>query len=1427
MENNMNGHSTSVGKRKASRLTLSLCLGIALIANLGDRALSASAANGGIDPLEVLNLQIRNNAIILLDSSGSMRDATDYSGFSASGFADGESAGDSPRSKMYNAKQAITKIIKDNETKVSFQFGRYEQSATGFGAPNYIYSCLTNAPAPEASCGNTSTTGDATAFLGGFARSASDERVPAGIGGTEYYLDNATYRVNRQYRIGSGGAACASNSDTAIATGAWTPPLTPSNWNLPNVPAGANPSGPPFVEFLRYTNTGCTGTPTTTRFYFRGVQWANKANDTSQSCGGFRSLVGLADCDDNDQLSLIGPYVGPEIVPTAVSGDTLANLTSGATATAVRASGATPLAESLIDIRTIFQTDGDLQVAGTQASLWSTISAQSPKQRTFVIVLTDGDDSCSTSTTFDASGSSNNTLRAAHKAQQLYAGVGGTPDPASRVPTFVVAFGGAVTGDIINTIAWGGSGMVRSGTQLTGSGNAQRWASVPSAADRAACTTCIDAFPASDLDSLTVALQAAIDQGSASGEFSDQQSVTETVYEFANVAGADPFLPDERYSVSVPVLLQSTFELPDYKGHLNAFRRGDNGTPTNPDDDVTVPLWDAGQELFDRVADSTHGMTVGTAYRFSALHGSATPADIRDSSAKIKRRIFTTSQNGINANYTASNLLNAAFGVTGRNAPGGLAGSSSGMWRAALWPPTVANSTGQVAPDSDTIPGAFDGAMGFDSLTTLAQVQAAVPGACQGTVVADIPDACKSPTSTANILLRAKREAREIVLAFIAGARVLANGTIPIRSNTGATAERKQLQYVVRPWILAESTLAAPGVVTPPLLAGPVAAAGAVGVEEYKRYRDGLNPTGVPVNHVPNGLGLRNPDRSSNLAAQTAATANPDIKPVMSVIYHATNMGLHAFRAGPCPTASSSAGLGSTAVDCQDGVGAPEVGGEELWAFIPHDLLNKLPALVRPQSRATKQYLLAAPVRFSDVFVPAPGGVSFNGVSFTGVWRTLLYFGRGQGGKYYTALDVTTPGPFTKHSLNTEPPIVVWSRGNPDTTDGLAGGPAVNAADTLKYAKMGETWSVPAIGFVTAANYGGADFVLFTGSGYSDVVGEGKTFYVLNALNGNVIKHLNVADGAPAAPPVLVPPLPPLTNFLVASPVYYAEDAEGKSPSGYRFIGNPISAKVKTVYFPDLHGRIFRFDASNPGAYADGSTPFTSASAFFAVNAGADGNQPFATPVSILQDQPDPAVPATVLVYAESGHDRRVAVQAAKPFKAYAFRDTDGVRSNIFTRNFEEGYRGTVQPATAFAGTALPPTPVVFYAGVKFNPPLPPPPCASRFDSIIVALRGISTVAGVPEEAFDLKATGDDSFIEMLGTKINAIRVSGEGNLVIDQGLNAQNAPPPPGVAPPSETTSTSSSLVTVGLAPGSDAFKALSATTVPYRVGSSVCRTP
>ena len=241
----------------------------------------------GINPLDVLSLRVRPNAILLLDSSGSMRDRADFVGFTAANAAAGQAAGDERSSKMYTAKQVLKKIIKDNEAVVSFQFGRYEQQQTSLtpSNPEYVYTCQSSGSmAPEQNCtaGAADQGWNFTTASGTFSRAVADEYTAGGV--TTYFLYGNDYRLNRHYRLAnSTSTMCATPLGTA---GTWaqntgTDPVTgrsmSENWNLPNTaaanPGGGtynqNPSGRPYIEIEKFNNAGCTGSPDNTNTFTR------------------------------------------------------------------------------------------------------------------------------------------------------------------------------------------------------------------------------------------------------------------------------------------------------------------------------------------------------------------------------------------------------------------------------------------------------------------------------------------------------------------------------------------------------------------------------------------------------------------------------------------------------------------------------------------------------------------------------------------------------------------------------------------------------------------------------------------------------------------------------------------------------------------------------------------------------------------------------------------------------------------------------------------------------------------------------------------------------------------------------------------------------------------------------------------------------
>jgi type IV pilus assembly protein PilY1 len=133
-----------------------------------------------------------------------------------------------------------------------------------------------------------------------------------------------------------------------------------------------------------------------------------------------------------------------------------------------------------------------------------------------------------------------------------------------------------------------------------------------------------------------------------------------------------------------------------------------------------------------------------------------------------------------------------------------------------------------------------------------------------------------------------------------------------------------------------------------------------------------------------------------------------------------------------------------------------ESDGEELWAFIPPDLLGRLKELT-PRTGDHPFYVDSSPLVVD--------------IKISGAWRTVVVFGLRRGGRHYYALDIT----------DTTNPTYLWS-----FTD----------------AKMGETWSEPAFGKV---KLGGVDtFVAFVGGGYD--TGEnnttGKAFFVIDLATG-------------------------------------------------------------------------------------------------------------------------------------------------------------------------------------------------------------------------------------------------------------------------------------------------------------------------------------
>jgi len=210
--------------------------------------------------------------------------------------------------------------------------------------------------------------------------------------------------------------------------------------------------------------------------------------------------------------------------------------------------------------------------------------------------------------------------------------------------------------------------------------------------------------------------------------------------------------------------------------------------------------------------------------------------------------------------------------------------------------------------------------------------------------------------------------------------------------------------------------------------------------------------------------------------------------------------------------------------------------GQELWGFIPYNMLPKLKNMWAVDAITLDRYFAR------DVFVD--GSPTVADVMLGGNWRTILVCGQGPakgsviggGINYYFALDVTDP----------ENPTPLWE---------------------LNHAAMGETWSVPVIGRVTKD--GGDAWVGFLGSGYDnnpDVgVVLGNVFYAVDLADGSIFWTFDADEIDTSDLARTNDQFPNIQNTIPGSPAQVDIDRNGY---------------MDRVYIGDLDGRMWKVDVS-------------------------------------------------------------------------------------------------------------------------------------------------------------------------------------------------------------------------------------------------------
>lgn len=298
--------------------------------------------------------------------------------------------------------------------------------------------------------------------------------------------------------------------------------------------------------------------------------------------------------------------------------------------------------------------------------------------------------------------------------------------------------------------------------------------------------------------------------------------------------------------------------------------------------------------------------------------------------------------------------------------------------------------------------------------------------------------------------------------------------------------------------------------------------------------------------------------------------------------------------------------------------------GEELWSFVPKELLPGMVDLFYDETVNYKHYGIDGDI------VPIVLDRNHNGTIDQGTDKVILVFGMRRGGDNYYALDVT----------NKSMPKLMWIK---------------------SFAQMGQTWSTPVPARVKTTNAGATgtdDAVLIIGGGYDTTHdqathpagpdADGAGIYMVDLMSGNELWRAGANPGADL-------PLLSMTRSI---------------PSAVRVLDMTGDGYADRMYAADLGGQVWRFDINN------GNMPATLVNGGVIARLGAEGTGN-ASPANTRRFFATP----DVSMFTDEEHDRRyLALSIGSGYRAhpldksaadrfYSIRDPD-----VFSRLPQQAY---------------------------------------------------------------------------------------------------------------------------------------------------------
>ena len=323
-------------------------------------------------------------------------------------------------------------------------------------------------------------------------------------------------------------------------------------------------------------------------------------------------------------------------------------------------------------------------------------------------------------------------------------------------------------------------------------------------------------------------------------------------------------------------------------------------------------------------------------------------------------------------------------------------------------------------------------------------------------------------------------------------------------------------------------------------------------------------------------------------------TANYDKK---DSYYRASN-GYDNFKNGnSCGTSCSSrtevvlAGANSGIFHAFQAEGAD--GGEELWGYIPPNIIGKLSTMVTSKANASNAiYGIDGSATVKDIYFDDTPGDNINNPR----WRTILVSALGAGGHGYFALDITNiNSPKHLFAIENDPfdnVVKVWNSSENKSEFGYTPGTPMN--NSYDYQKLGEAWSAPRI--IRIKHDGKDKWVAVVGGGFNGATNPnyGSAVFVIDLeTEGTLLQKIDIEDTS-------------ASNIVNSVPSDLAViTADGTEKANYN---------GALVYAADLEGKVTKINLTDKG------TMYQSTILFNAQSTNENGRYIFSKPEATIRD---------------------------------------------------------------------------------------------------------------------------------------------------------------------------------------------------------------